>query len=58
MKAKEKDDIMARLQEWDANTYSTTVIEVGINVPNATVILIEDAQRFGLSQLHQPRPKC
>lgn len=56
MRAKEKDEIMTAFA---ANAIqvlvSTTVIEVGINVPNATVILIEDAQRFGLAQLHQLR---
>ena len=56
MKAKEKDDIMARFAKNETQVLvSTTVIEVGINVPNATVILIEDAQRFGLAQLHQLR---
>ena len=56
MKAKEKDDIMAHFAKNETQVLvSTTVIEVGINVPNATVILIEDAQRFGLAQLHQLR---
>lgn len=56
MKAKEKDDIMAHFTKNETQVLvSTTVIEVGINVPNATVILIEDAQRFGLAQLHQLR---
>ena len=56
MKAKEKDDIMARFAKNETQVLvSTTVIEVVINVPNATVILIEDAQRFGLAQLHQLR---
>ncbi len=56
MKAKEKDEIMARFAKNETQVLvATTVIEVGINVPNATVILIEDAQRFGLAQLHQLR---
>ncbi len=56
MKAREKDEIMARFAKNEIQVLvATTVIEVGINVPNATVILIEDAQRFGLAQLHQLR---
>lgn len=56
MKPTEKDDIMTRFAQKKIQVLvATTVIEVGINVPNATVILIEDAQRFGLAQLHQLR---
>lgn len=53
---KDKEDIMEKfaLKEYDI-LISTTVIEVGIDVPNTNVILINDAQRFGLSQLHQLR---
>ncbi len=56
MKPAEKNRIMAAFASHDIDILvSTTVIEVGINVPNATCILIENAERFGLSQLHQLR---
>ena len=56
MKQTEKDDIMARFASREIDVLvSTTVIEVGVNVPNATVMLVENAERFGLSQLHQLR---
>lgn len=56
MKPALKNDIMERFAAGEINVLvSTTVIEVGINVPNATVMLVEDAQRFGLAGLHQLR---
>ena len=56
MKPKEKQQVMEAFSagQWDV-LVSTTVIEVGINVPNATIMLIENAERFGLAQLHQLR---
>src|SRR5213075_2407002 len=56
MKAKEKDGVMRRFKAGEHQVLvSTTVIEVGIDVPNATAIVIEHAERFGLAQLHQLR---
>ncbi len=56
MRPREKQQAMAAFASGDAQVLvATTVIEVGIDVPNATVMLIENAERFGISQLHQLR---
>ncbi|MBO5416286.1 MAG: ATP-dependent DNA helicase RecG [Clostridia bacterium] len=56
MKAADKEAVMKRFAEGDTDILvSTTVIEVGVNVPNASLMIIENAERFGLSQLHQLR---
>ncbi|MBQ7816114.1 MAG: ATP-dependent DNA helicase RecG, partial [Oscillospiraceae bacterium] len=56
MKAKEKDEVMARFKNGETDLLcSTTVIEVGVDVPNAVLMIIENAERYGLSALHQLR---
>ena len=56
MKPKQKDEVMRRFYSGEIDLLvSTVVIEVGVDVPNATVMVIENAERFGLSQLHQLR---
>jgi len=52
----EKQQIMERFRRGETNALiSTTVLEVGVDVPNASVMLVENAERFGLAQLHQLR---
>jgi ATP-dependent DNA helicase RecG len=56
MKPKEKDDVMEKFSKQEIDILvATSVVEVGVNVPNATMIFIEGAERFGLAQLHQLR---
>ena len=56
MSTQDKQEVMERFRAGDINVLvATTVIEVGVDVPNATVMVIQDADRFGLAQLHQLR---
>ena len=56
MKPQEKEEVMERFRQRDLDVLvSTAVVEVGIDIPNATVMMVEGAERFGLSQLHQYR---
>lgn len=56
MKSRDKEDIMHRFRQGEIDILvATTVVEVGVNVPNASVMVVEGAERFGLAQLHQLR---
>jgi len=56
MTPREKDDVMGRFARNEIQVLvATTVIEVGVDVPNASVMVVLDAQRYGLAQLHQLR---
>ena len=56
MKAKEKDEVMGKFSGGEIDIMvATSVVEVGVNIPNASVMMIEGAERFGLAQLHQFR---
>ena len=56
MKTADRESVMKAFEEGETDVLvSTTVIEVGVNVPNATLMIVENAERFGLSQLHQLR---